>query len=59
MGASKTNLFTKNKMKREKYKILFVCVHNGARRQIAEAFLNEFGKEQFEAGKCRNRAGQA
>ncbi|TAN13015.1 MAG: arsenate reductase ArsC [Chitinophagaceae bacterium] len=36
-------------MKREKYKILFVCVHNSARSQIAEAFLNKFGKEQFEA----------
>lgn len=36
-------------MKQEKYKILFVCVHNSARSQIAEAFLNEFGKEQFEA----------
>lgn len=36
-------------MKNRKYKILFVCVHNSARSQIAEAFLNALGKAQFEA----------
>lgn len=28
-------------------KVLFVCVHNSARSQIAETYLNDFGKELF------------
>lgn len=31
----------------KKHKILFVCIHNSARSQMAEAFLNEFGKGTF------------
>jgi arsenate reductase (thioredoxin) len=32
-----------------KEKILFVCIHNSARSQMAEAFLNNLGHEFFEA----------
>ncbi len=31
----------------EKIKVLFVCVHNSARSQIAEVFLNLLGGERF------------
>ncbi len=30
-------------------KVLFVCVHNAARSQMAEAFLNRLGEGKFEA----------
>ena len=32
-----------------KHKILFVCIHNSARSQMAEAFLNKYGKGRYEA----------
>src|ERR1700712_3586917 len=32
-----------------KYRILFVCIHNSARSQIAEAFLEKYGGDKFEA----------
>ena len=31
------------------HKVLFVCIHNSARSQMAEAFLNKYGDGQFEA----------
>ncbi len=33
----------------KKNAILFICVHNSARSQMAEAFLNEICGDQFEA----------
>ncbi len=32
-----------------KKRVLFVCIHNSARSQMAEAFLNGMGAEKFEA----------
>lgn len=32
-----------------KIKVLFVCIHNSARSQMAEAFLNQIAGERFEA----------
>jgi arsenate reductase len=31
------------------HKVLFVCIHNSARSQMAEAFLNKYGNGQYAA----------
>ncbi|MDQ2086764.1 arsenate reductase ArsC [Herbivorax sp. ANBcel31] len=32
-----------------KIRVLFLCVHNSARSQIAEAYMNKYGSDFFEA----------
>lgn len=42
----------------DKRKVLFVCVHNSARSQMAEVFLNQIGGEFFQAESAGLEPGQ-
>ena len=41
-----------------KKRVLFVCIHNSARSQMAEAFLNQICGEEFEAHSAGLEAGK-
>jgi arsenate reductase (thioredoxin) len=36
-------------MSKSYHKVLFVCIHNSARSQMAEAFLNKYGEGNYKA----------
>lgn len=41
----------------EKQRIMFICVHNSARSQMAEAFMRAYGKDRFEVHSAGLEAG--
>ena len=45
-------------MIKEKIKLLFVCIHNSARSQIAEAYLNSFSGDKYFAESAGLEAGK-
>ena len=38
----------KSSVNQKKHKVLFVCVHNSARSQMAEAFLKKYASDEYE-----------
>lgn len=57
-----SNTFTKPEQPAGKtalqYKVLFVCIHNSARSQMAEAFLNLYGEGVFKGESAGLSAGK-
>jgi arsenate reductase (thioredoxin) len=45
-------------MSQVKHRVLFVCIHNSARSQMAEAFLKQLGGDKFEASSAGIEAGK-
>ena len=45
-------------MKKQKPSVLFVCIHNSARSRMAEAFLKELGRNNFEVTSAGLEVGQ-
>jgi arsenate reductase len=45
-------------MTQVKHRVLFVCIHNSARSQMAEVFLQQIGGDKFEASSAGIEAGK-
>ena len=45
---------TSNKGYQESTTVLFVCVENAGRSQIAEGFFKKYTSNGFKSSKCRN-----
>ncbi|HSA31117.1 MAG TPA: arsenate reductase ArsC, partial [Candidatus Omnitrophota bacterium] len=43
---------------KERTRVLFVCIHNSARSQMAEAFLKEIASDRFEVDSAGLEPGQ-
>ena len=58
MSTTMSSPNTETKSTGLQHKILFVCIHNSARSQMAEAFLNAYGGDHFKAESAGLEAGK-